>query len=956
MRAGSGPLELSGNRRLLLDDPSSVWVVAAGEVDVFAVSTRDGAPFGARTHLCHLQPGAGVFGSTPIGGVALMVVGRPGSRLERPGPSEHRELLEGWVHALSAAIADPPPRDLTELSADQSCDVEAGQAFRLDRGLAWIQVVEGRLELGDIPAASIGPDDGPFPVSSSLWLRARGTSRIVPASGPDSLDAVSLGAESLDAFFRVFGAVLVARLDALGNARTHRALARSEANAAAVDTGLRTLTEFFADGTEAGEAVAKRAAVADPLLAACREVGRALGVPVESPPASDAAARDRLAAIARASRVRTRQVTLESDWWRSDAGPLLGFRRLPAGAQSTPADEVAEQSRPVALVRTGRRYRLMDPTSGDRLVVTAEVAASLSPVAYTMYRPFPERTLGVRDLLRFGLRGSGADLWTVLLTGLLGGLLALVVPIATSLLFDRFIPAADAGGVAQVAFALVASAFAIAAFQLTRALAVARLGARMDLSLEAAIWDRLLDLPAPFFREYSSGDLALRATGISTIRRVLSGVVTTAVLGAAFSSFSFVLLFVYDARLALVASVLLVVAMVVGVVAVAVQMRDHQRSDEVRGRQAGLELEMLNGVSKLRVAGAEARAFGVWARLVPGAAPRRAQLAAMRVNVVYAALPLAALLVIFPIAGLRGDSDLTAGTFLAFNTALTQVITAVIALGTSLSAVAQIVPLYQRASPILQTLPEVEEGRTDPGELAGDVEVSNVTFRYVADGRPVLDQVSFRARPGEFVALVGPSGSGKSTILRLLLGFETAESGSIYLDAQDLASLDFRAVRRQMGVVLQSGRLASGSIFDNIVGSSPFTMEEAWEAARSAGFDADVRQMPMGMHTMVMEGGAGLSGGQRQRLLIARAIIGKPRILIFDEATSALDNRTQAVVSESLERLQATRIVIAHRLSTVIKADQIHVVEAGRIVESGTYSDLMQRKGPFAALAARQLA
>ncbi len=340
----------------------------------------------------------------------------------------------------------------------------------------------------------------------------------------------------------MFGAALVARLDALGTARAHRAVARSEANAVAVDTGLRTLTEFFSDGTEAAEAVAKRAAVADPLLAACREVGRALGVRVESPPASDAAARDRLAAIARASRVRTRQVTLESNWWRSDAGPLLGFRRLPADAPSTTADEDAEQSRPVALVRTGRRYRLVDPTSGDRLVVTAEVAASLSPIAYTMYRPFPERTLGVRDLLRFGLRGSGADLWTVLLTGLLGGLLALVVPIATSLLFDRFIPAADAGGVAQVAVALVASTFAIAAFQLTRALAVARLGARMDLSLEAAIWDRLLDLPAPFFREYSSGDLALRATGMSTIRRVLSGVVTTAVLGAVFSSFSFVLL------------------------------------------------------------------------------------------------------------------------------------------------------------------------------------------------------------------------------------------------------------------------------------------------------------------------------------------------------------------------------------------------------------------------------
>ena len=365
-------------------------------------------------------------------------------------------------------------------------------------------------------------------------------------------------------------------------------------------------------------------------------------------------------------------------------------------------------------------------------------------------------------------------------------------------------------------------------------------------------------------------------------------------------------------------------------------------------------LEMLNGISKLRVAGAEARAFGVWARLVPGASPRRAEFAAIRLTVAYTALPLLALLVIFPVAGLAGGS-LTAGTFLAFNTALTQVITAVIALGTSLSGVAQVLPLFQRVTPILQTVPEVEEGRTDPGELSGDVEINDVTFRYVAEGRPVLDGVSLRARPGEFVALVGPSGSGKSTVLRLLLGFETPESGSIYLDAQDLASLDVRAVRRQMGVVLQSGRLAAGSIFENIVGSSPFTMEEAWEAARSAGLDSDIKQMPMGMHTMVMEGGAGLSGGQRQRLLIARALIAKPRILVFDEATSALDNRTQAVVSESLERLRATRIVIAHRLSTVIQADQIHVVEAGRITESGTYAELMQRKGSFAALAARQL-
>ena len=433
-----------------------------------------------------------------------------------------------------------------------------------------------------------------------------------------------------------------------------------------------------------------------------------------------------------------------------------------------------------------------------------------------------------------------------------------------------------------------------------------------------------------------------------------AAIVTTAVLGAMFSIFSYALLFAYDVRLALVATMVLIGALAVGAVMVVVQVRDRRKANEVRGHQIGLIFQLLNGISKLRVAGAEARAFSVWARLVAGASGRRADLAAVQVNVVYAALPLVALLVIFPLA--ISGTDLSAGTFLAFNAALTQVITAVVLLGTSLSAVAQIVPLYERVKPILVTLPEVEEARADPGELAGDIEFSGVTFRYAADGPTVLEKVSFRARSGEFVALVGPSGSGKSTMVRLLLGFETPESGSIHLDAQDLASLDLQAVRRQMGVVLQAGKLAAGSIYQNIVGSSPYSLDEAWEAARSSGLDDDIRQMPMGMHTMVMEGGSGLSGGQRQRLLIARAIVAKPRILLFDEATSALDNRTQSVVTESLARLRATRVVIAHRLSTVIRADQIHVVEAGRVVENGTYEELMAHEGPFARLAARQLA
>jgi len=267
-----------------------------------------------------------------------------------------------------------------------------------------------------------------------------------------------------------------------------------------------------------------------------------------------------------------------------------------------------------------------------------------------------------------------------------------------------------------------------------------------------------------------------------------------------------------------------------------------------------------------------------------------------------------------------------------------------------------VIPLYEHAKPILQTMPEVDSAKSDPGVLSGEIEVHHAVFRYQQDGPPVLRDVSIHIKPGEFVAFVGPSGSGKSTLLRILLGFETLESGAVYYDGQELGGLNIQAVRRQIGVVLQSGRLTSGDIFTNIVGAAALGIDDAWEAAEMAGLAADVKAMPMGMHTVVSEGGTTLSGGQRQRLLIARALVQRPRILFFDEATSALDNRTQAIVSDSLARLNATRVVIAHRLSTIVHADCIYVVDAGRIVQAGTYEQLMAQEGRFAQLATREMA
>jgi ATP-binding cassette subfamily C protein len=411
---------------------------------------------------------------------------------------------------------------------------------------------------------------------------------------------------------------------------------------------------------------------------------------------------------------------------------------------------------------------------------------------------------------------------------------------------------------------------------------------------------------------------------------------------------------------------LIAVALAAGALAVTVgagliQLRLQRQVADNAGRIAGMVFEFVDGIAKFRVSGTEGRAFSRWASLF--SAQKRMAASVRRISnfltVFYSGFPILALCVVFSgVAGQLGKrgASLSTGGFLAFNAAFGQLLASVLAAGGGFIALLGIVPLYTRARPIFETLPEVDSSKADPGELTGSIEVNHLAFRYSADTPPILRDVSFSLRPGEFVAVVGASGSGKSTLLRLLLGFERPMSGAIYYDGQDLAGLDIQEVRLQMGIVLQNGKLLPGDVLTNIVGAAPLTVDDAWEAVRMAGLEEDIKAMPMGMYTMVSEGGKGLSGGQRQRLMIARAIVRKPRILVFDEATSALDNRTQEIVSRAMEGLQATRIVIAHRLTTIMKADRILVLDGGVVVQSGTYNELMGREGCFAELARRQLA
>ncbi|NLT20149.1 MAG: NHLP bacteriocin export ABC transporter permease/ATPase subunit [Syntrophomonadaceae bacterium] len=662
---------------------------------------------------------------------------------------------------------------------------------------------------------------------------------------------------------------------------------------------------------------------------------------------NNAESKDLLGDIARASQIRTRQIILKDNWWKEDNGPLLVFRQ--------------EDNQPMALVPINpTRYALYNPKDDSRIIVDAEVADSIKAQAYTFYRPLPAKEIGYRDLLAY----LGDSIWksdavTVLLMGLLGGLLGMLTPIVTGIIFDRVIPDGERMLLIQIGFLLIAIAITTFAFNLTRAFAMHRIEGKTEADLQAAIWDRLLSLPVPFFKDYTAGELAGRAMGISQIRAILSGAVANTMISGIFSIFYMVVLFYYSWKLALISLLVVLLVMSISLLFGFLQLRYERQLIDLNNTLSGKVFGLLSGVSKIKTSGAEKRAFNNWAQdfsEVRDVTFRNENLGNKMAVFNSTVNVIATGIIFFSMFKLQG-ATLGAGKFIAFNSAFSSFLGAMLEISAVVLQLNVIKPLYERTRPILEALPEFNQDKVDPGELNGNIEVSHVNFRYQPDGPLILNDIVLEINKGDYVGIVGPSGSGKSTLFRLLLGFEKPESGQIYYDQQDLENVDIRSIRRQLGVVLQSGQLMQGSIYDNIVAANPgLSINDAWEAARMAGMEDDIKNMPMGMHTMVSETGSTLSGGQKQRLLIARAIISRPKIIYFDEATSALDNKTQKIVSESLAGLGATRVVIAHRLSTIANCNKIIVMDHGRIVEQGSYQQLYEKGGIFKQMVQRQLA
>lgn len=990
-------IQATGNRPFLIDDPDAVWYVESGKVEIFTVGVENGLPEGARNHFVTVSEGNLMMGMDPelfkvgsgflaVGSIntVLRRVSRP--RLNELAGLEHlgpvvAEWVDGWVDSLAMGLTDEiakPPLDEITLMPGESVTLPRQHQACPNKGVVWLEVASGKVLFIGMEELSL-EDQEPnhesrgdslglqhlvraataetvlFPVSTKSWIEA-----LVFKDPGTMVHSERAGAcvdraefwRGVDAFHRVvcqceFINKRLSQVDELNRlkSKVEYSNAARRQGLSALASVLRTKGELVAAGSTDEE---------DAVFEAARIVGEAQEIKIRRHPEGqrERTFDGRVSATAKASRCRVRHIALRDNWWQRDGGPILG--------------KLETDGSPIALLPNGpKSYVCVNPADGSRKNVNEALAQTIEPFGVSFYRPFSDGALTAKDLALFGAFGLGHDVRWLILMGIVLGMLGTLTPIFTGKLFDSAIPQADRNLLVQFTTGLFLAAVIAAAFKITQSIAVLRIQGRMDYSIQAAMWDRLLDLPSTFFRGYSAGDLADRVGGIARIRDLIAGAGVSAILGSLSSVFYVVLLFKYSVSLAILAMFLTFVFVAFTFTANYLQLRLQRQHMRLQGKITGMVLQFISGVSKLRVAGAENHAFSVWAKEF--AEQRRLEFGIGRIQNGVAVFSsaftvissMAIFFILFKARQAGGDSGaavMSTGDFIAFTAAYGAFLAAMMALSEASLNMLRIVPIFERLKPIITADSEVDETKAYPGTLKGALELINVQFRYTDDGPWILKGVTLKVNPGEMVAFVGGSGSGKSTLMRLMLGFETPDRGVIYYDGQDLSSVDVRELRQQLGVVLQDSKVMPADIYHNIIGASDLTLEHAWEAAKMAGFDDDIKELPMGMHTYVSEGGGGFSGGQLQRLMIARALVRKPRIMYFDEATSALDNQSQKTVTESMERLFATRIVIAHRLSTIVNADRICYLEQGVIAESGTYEELMELDGLFATLAKRQMA
>lgn len=640
--------------------------------------------------------------------------------------------------------------------------------------------------------------------------------------------------------------------------------------------------------------------------------------------------------------IMRRTVRLEKGWYRDAVGAMLGVMK--------------ESGRVVALIPAGfSGYCYIDPDSGKKIKINRRNQRLFDSEAIAFYKPFPLKKIGLGSVAKYIAETlSAADFALIALATLALSLIGMLSPKLNNILFAAVLPSGSVRLLLSIAVFTVSVSVSSLLISATKEMITARINTKMSVSVQAAAMMRIMSLPADFFKGYGSGDLSSRAAHISSLCNMLVSAVLTTGLTSVFSLIYISQIFIYAPVLVVPAIAVILVTVAFSLISSFAQMRISKKQMELSAKESGMSYALISGIQKIKLAGAEKRAFARWGNLYA----QNAKLtynppAFIKLNsVISLAISLIGNIVMYAAAVKSGVS---VADYYAFGTAYGMVSGAFMSLAGMALTVAQIKPILETVQPFFNTVPEISEGNEVITRLSGGIELTNVSFRYNENMPLILDNMSLKIRPGQYVAIVGKTGCGKSTLMRLLLGFEKPQKGAVYYDGRDIERIDLKSLRRRIGVVMQNGKLFSGDIYSNIVISAPWlTQSDAWDAAEKAGIAEDIRRMPMGMNTIISEGSGGISGGQRQRLMIARAIAPKPKILMLDEATSALDNLTQKRVSESLDSLKCTRIVIAHRLSTIKQCDRILVLDGGKITEDGTYDELIAQNGVFAELVERQ--
>lgn len=636
--------------------------------------------------------------------------------------------------------------------------------------------------------------------------------------------------------------------------------------------------------------------------------------------------------------IMRRTVKLEKDWYKDAIGAMLGIRKSDGSV--------------VALIpKRLNQYTFLDNETGKRIRVNKKTAELFEDSALAFYAPFPMRKLHIADLLKYIAKTIPAsDYIRMAISTLTVTLVGMLLPKINNLIFSDVINSDQSQLLYAVAFFLIAVTISSALFNSIKATISSRINTRLDVSVQAATMMRILSLPANFFKEYSSGELSSRTRYLNSVCQMLVQSVLETGLTSVFSLIYISQIFIYAPSLVVPALCIILATIISSVIFTFIEMKRNKAEMNFAVKEGGMAFALISGIQKIRLSGAEKRAFARWGNLYAKRAEY--EFKPIMTSVVSTLIAVSGTLIMY-YASIK--SNISVADYYAFNTAYGMVSGAFMSLTGIVLTIAKIKPIFEMVKPILDAEPEISEGRQVVTKLSGGIELNNITFRYNDNMPPVLDDLSLKIRRGQYVAIVGKTGCGKSTLMRLLLGFEKPQKGAVYYDGKDINSIDIKSLRRKIGVVMQNGKLFQGDIYSNIVISAPqLSLNDAWEAAELAGIAEDIRDMPMGMFTIVSEGSGGISGGQRQRLLIARAIAPKPKILMFDEATSALDNITQKIVSDSLANLKCTRIVIAHRLSTIKQCDRIIVLDKGKIIEDGKYDELIAQNGFFTELVQRQ--